>query len=143
MSKIVLTNVQVRLGASPGTLYDLSDHITSVQLSTSHDLFETTVIGDVSKRQLAGLAQNTVSFDFQQDFATNEVETVIYPLVGTVAYCVIRPNASANISTQNPEYRFEVVISEWSSLNGGVGELSTARVSWPIYGDINKVTSTS
>ena len=83
MAKIVLTNVKVRLGASPGTLYDLSDHITSVQLSTVHDLFETTVMGDVSKRQLAGLAQNTVSFDFQQDFATNEVESVIYPLVVT------------------------------------------------------------
>ena len=138
MSKIVLTNVQVQIGASAGTLYDLSDHITSVQLSTVHDLFETTVMGDVSKRQLAGLAQNTVSFDFQQDFATNEVESVIYPLVGTVAYCKIKPNNSAIASTQNPIYEFEVVISEWSSLSGAVGELSTARVSWPIYGDITK-----
>ena len=138
MGKIVLTNVRVKIGASPGTLYDLSDHITSVQLSTVHDLFETTVMGDVSKRQLAGLAQNTVSFDFQQDFATNEVESVIYPLVGTVAYCEIRPNADAITSTQNPIYEFEVVISEWSSLSGAVGELSTARVSWPIYGDITK-----
>ena len=141
MAKIVLTNVKVELGASPGTLYDLSDHITSVQISTVHDLFETTVMGDVSKRQLAGLAQNTVSFDFQQDFATNEVETVIYPLVGTVAYCKIKPNASAITSTQNPIYEFEVVISEWTSLSGAVGELSTARVSWPIYGDITKTTT--
>lgn len=141
MSKIVLTNVQVQLGASSGTLYDLSDHVTSVQLSTVHDLFETTVLGDVSKRQLAGLAQNTVSFDFQQDFATNEVESVIYPLVGTVAYCKIKPNNSAVTSTQNPIYEFEVVISEWSSLSGAVGELSTARVSWPIYGDIIKTTT--
>lgn len=141
MPKTVLTNVQVQIGASPGTLYDLSDHVVSVQLSTVHDLFETTVLGDVSKRQLAGLAQNTVSFDFQQDFATNEVESVIYPLVGTVAYCKIKPNASASTSTQNPIYEFEVVISEWSSLSGAVGELSTARVSWPIYGDIVKTTT--
>ena len=141
MAKIVLTNVRVQIGPDAFTLTDLSDHISSVQLSTVHDLFETTVVGDTSKRQLAGLAQNTVSFDFIQDFATNEVEQTIYPMVGTVARCRILPNNSAARSLTNPEYDFEVTISEWSSLSGGVGELSTARVTWPIYGDINKITT--
>jgi hypothetical protein len=55
-----------------------------------------------------------------------------------VAYCKVKPNASAVTSATNPIYEFEVTISEWQSLSGAVGELSTARVSWPIYGDINK-----
>jgi len=77
MAIIVLSDVQVLIGPSSGTVVDLSDHVSSVQLSTVHDLFETTVIGDVSKRQLAGLANNSVSFDFLQDFANNSVEDTI------------------------------------------------------------------
>lgn len=141
MAIIVLTDVQVLIGPDPGTVVDLSDHVSSVQLSTVHDLFETTVIGDVSKRQLAGLANNSVSFDFIQDFANNSVEDTIAPLVGGLAYCKIKPNSSLVTSASNPRYEFEVTLSEWTSLNGGVGELSTARVTWPIYGDINKFTT--
>jgi len=141
MAIIVLTDVSVLIGPNSGTVVDLSDHVSSVQLSTVHDLFETTVIGDVSKRQLAGLANNSVSFDFIQDFATNSVEDTIAPLVGGLAYCKIKPNSSLVTSASNPRYEFEVTLSEWTSLNGGVGELSTARVTWPIYGDINKFTT--
>jgi len=138
MAIIVLTDVSVQTGPSSGTVVDLSDHVSSVQLSTVHDLFETTVLGDVSKRQLAGLANNSVSFDFLQDFDNNSVEDTIAPLVGGIAYCKIKPKSSSVTSAQNPRYEFEITISEWTSLNGGVGELSTARVTWPIYGNINK-----
>jgi len=138
MAIIVLTDVSVQIGPSSGTVVDLSDHVSSVQLSTVHDLFETTVLGDVSKRQLAGLANNSVSFDFLQDFDNNSVEDTIAPLVGGIAYCKIKPKSSSVTSAQNPRYEFEITISEWTSLNGGVGELSTARVTWPIYGNINK-----
>ena len=141
MAKIVLTDVRVEIGAGPATLTDLSDNVASVQLSTVHDLFETTVLGDVSKRQLAGLANNSVSFEFYQDFGSNEVEQTIYPLVGSLAYCKIKPVGSLATSASNPTYEFEVTISEWTSLSGGVGELSTARVTWPIYGDITKTIS--
>ena len=141
MAIIVLTDVSVQIGPSSGTVVDLSNHVSSVQLSTVHDLFETTVLGDVSKRQLAGLANNSVSFDFLQDFDNNSVEDTIAPLVGGIAYCKIKPKSSSVTSAQNPRYEFEITISEWTSLNGGVGELSTARVTWPIYGDINKYTT--
>ena len=141
MAIIVLTDVSVQIGPSSGTVVDLSDHVSSVQLSTVHDLFETTVLGDVSKRQLAGLANNSVSFDFLQDFDNNSVEDTIAPLVGGLAYCKIKPKGSSRTSASNPRYEFEITISEWTSLNGGVGELSTARVTWPIYGNINKITT--
>ena len=140
MAIIVLTDVSVQIGPSSGTVVDLSDHVSSVQLSTVHDLFETTVLGDVSKRQLAGLANNSVSFDFLQDFDNNSVEDTIAPLVGGIAYCKIKPKSSSVTSAQNPRYEFEITISEWTSLNGGVGELSTASVSWPISGEITKTT---
>ena len=47
----------------------------------------------------------------------------------------------AAVSATNPSYTFSVLVSEWTPLNGGVGELATASVTWPISGAITKATS--
>jgi hypothetical protein len=136
MAKLVLTNAYVRF---QGT-YDLSDHIASISLATVHDIIETTQFGDISKRRIAGLADNSVSFEFHQDFQAGSVESVIYPLLGTAVLCEVKP-VNGPTSASNPLYSFQVLISEWTPLNGAVGELTTATVQWPISGDINKYTS--
>jgi hypothetical protein len=149
MAKIVLTDVSVTFQAldfsvtppvGVGTVYDLSDHISSVTLSTVHTVVETTEVGQVYKRVIAGLGTNTVSFEFYQDFAANSVEDVFYDWIGTRVLCRVKPTSGV-ISAQNPEYRFQTLISEWTPLNAGVGELSTAQVQWPISGPITKDTT--
>jgi hypothetical protein len=134
MAKVVLTNPRVTLD---GIL--LSDHITSLTIFTNYDLVEVTQIGDIAKKMVAGLEDNSVSFEFQQDFAPSEVEDVIWPNRGLRIPCRIRPTSDA-ISAVNPEYRFEVLVSQWSPLSGGVGDLATTQVQWPIFGEINKIT---
>ena len=138
MARIVLTNVQVTVGA-----VDLSDHVASVTLSTTYDVLETTAFagGNVptaAKTRIAGLADNSVTLEFHQDFAAGEVEQTIYPLLGTTAAVAIKPNTSALAGADNPEYQFQALISEWTPLNGAVGELATASVTWPISGAITK-----
>jgi hypothetical protein len=136
MAVLVLNNAQVVFQVGL-TNYDLSDHIRSISLATVHDIIETTQFGDTSKRRIAGLADNSVSFEFNQDFQAGSVESVIYPLLGTAVLCKIKP-VNGSISSSNPEYSFSVLISEWTPLNGAVGELTTATVQWPISGDITK-----
>jgi hypothetical protein len=138
MAKLVLTNAQVVFQVGM-TTYDLSDHIANISLATVHDIIETTQFGDTSKRRIAGLADNSVTFEFHQDFQAGSVESVIYPLLGTAVLCKIKP-VSAPRTTSNPEYSFQVLISEWTPLNAAVGELTTATVQWPISGDITKTT---
>jgi len=138
MARIVLTNVQVTVGA-----VDLSDHVASVTLSTTYDVLETTAFagGNVpaaAKTRIAGLADNSVTLEFHQDFAAGEVEQTIYPLLGTTAAVAIKPNTSAPIGADNPAYTFDALISEWTPLNGAVGELATASVTWPVSGAITK-----
>jgi hypothetical protein len=133
MAKVVLTNPRVTLD---GIL--LSDHITSLTIFTNYDLVEVTQIGDIAKKMIAGLEDNSVSFEFQQDFAPSEVEDVIWPSRGLRIPCRIRPTSNA-ISATNPEYRFEVLVSQWSPLSGSVGDLSTTQVQWPIFGQIDKI----
>ncbi len=137
MARIVLTDVAVVIGA-----VDLSDHVASVTLSTTYDVLETTAFagGNVpaaAKTRIAGLADNSVTLEFHQDFAAGEVEASIYPLLGTAAAVTISPTTGA-VAASNPQYQFDALISEWTPLNGAVGELATASVTWPISGAITK-----
>jgi hypothetical protein len=133
MAKVVLTNPRVTLDG-----VDLSDHITSLAIFTQYDLVEVTQIGDIAKKMVAGLEDNSITFELQQDFAPSEVEDVIWPNRGLRIPCRIRPTTAA-ISATNPEYRFEVLVSQWSPLSGEVGSLATIQVQWPIFGEINKI----
>lgn len=135
MAKLVLTNAYIVLAST-----DISSHVTSVSLSSSYDIVETTKFGDTAKTRVAGLADNQVSFEFHQDFATGSIESLIYPLLGTAVNCELRP-VNTTVGATNPKYSFSVLISEWTPLSGAVGELATATVQWPISGVITKATS--
>ena len=137
MARLVLTNVEVTVAG-----VSLADHIASITLGSTYDVLETTAFGGgnvpaAAKERIAGLVDNSVTLEFHQDFAAGDVEATIYPLLGTVAQVKVQPVNGA-ISAQNPEYIFNALISEWTPLNGAVGELSTASVTWPISGAIVK-----
>ena len=137
MARLVLTNVNVTIAG-----VDLSDHIASVTLGSTYDVLETTAFADgnvpqAAKNRIAGLVDNSVTLEFHQDFASASVEATIYPLLGTVAAMEVQP-VNAAISVDSPLYTFNALISEWTPLNGAVGELATASVTWPISGQITK-----
>jgi hypothetical protein len=135
MARIVLTNASVVFGTT-----DLSSYCTSIALNTTYDIVETTGFGDTAKKRIAGLQDNSVSFEWNQDYATSALEATIYPLLGTAVTVVIKPVATA-VGPTNPSYSFSALISEWQPLSGGVGELATASTTFPISGVITKATA--
>ena len=140
MARIVLTDVSVTVNA-----IDLSQFITSVTLSTSVDVVETTGMSSAAaKTRLPGLKDNSVTLEFNQDFAAAGPEITINAigssLVGTVVPIIIKPTSGA-VSATNPSYTFSAVCSEWQNLQGAVGELSTVSATWPITGAITKAAS--
>jgi hypothetical protein len=136
MARIVLTNASVIFGTSN----DLSDHIASVSISTTHDIIETTSFGNTAKTRIAGLADNSVTLEFHQDFASGSVESIVYPLLGTAVTIKVKPVATT-VAATNPQYAFSALITEWTPLSASVGELLSASVTWPISGAITKTTS--
>ena len=132
---IVVTNAVVTIGA-----VDLSSHITKVTLSTSVNELETTTFGNTAVRRVAGLRDSTVAIDFNQDFAASQVEATLYPLIGSTAQIIVKPNGTATSAT-NPSYTFNALITEWMPLDAQVGELATASVTFPIDGTIAKATA--
>ena len=148
MANIVLTDCKVSFGGVISTGIggiDFSDQVSSVTLSTVHDILDVTPVkdGTIYKEVIAGVGTNTVSFEFFQDFTDNALEEYFNGIsnattkVGTKITCFVRPK-DTNISQSNPEYRFEALISEWTPLNAAVGQLSTISANWPISGAIEK-----
>jgi hypothetical protein len=136
MARIVLTDAKVTINS-----VNLSSYISSVTLSTSTDVVETTGFSSTAARtRVAGLQDNSVTIEFFQDFATSLVEQTIYPLLGSTTSVVVLPTSSAASAT-NPSYTFTALVSEWQPLSGAVGELSTASVTWPISGAITKAVA--
>ena len=136
MARIVLTNALVTVNG-----IDLSDLISSVSLNSSIDVVETTAFSSTAARtRIGGLADNSISLEFHQDYASGEVEATIYPLLGTVTTVTVKPVNTAT-SASNPLYTASALVSEWTPLNGAVGELATASVTWPVSGAIVKTTA--
>jgi hypothetical protein len=136
MARLVLTNAFISVGG-----VDLSDLVASVTLNSTFDVVETTAFSSTAaKTRVAGLADNSISLEFHQDYATSEVEQTIYPLLGTAAAVIVKPNGSTT-GALNPSYTCSAIISEWTPLNGAVGELATASVTWPVTGAITKAVA--
>jgi len=104
MARLVLTNVEVTIGG-----VDLSNHIASVTLGSTYDVVETTAFAGISgaagnvpqaaKTRVAGLVDNSVTFEFHQDFAAGDV-VVLKPALGSVTTEVQANIVSINTGTK-------------------------------------------
>ena len=136
MAKIVLTDVVVVVN----TTNTFSDHVASVTITTDVADVTTTGFSATAVTRVGGLKDSSVQIEFHQDFASSSIEEVVYPLIGTVVPIAIKPTSGA-ISSTNPEYQFNALISSWSPVAGAVGDLATVSVTWPITGSITKDTT--
>lgn len=135
MAKFVLTNPLIEVGG-----VDLSDHVASVTVTESYAEVATTAFGDTAVTRIAGLGDHSVSLDFHEDFAATEVHATIAPLIGGTATVGVKP-VSETTSTTNPNFSMTVLVTEWPLLNGAVGDLASASVTWPVSGAITTATS--
>jgi len=133
MAKLVLTNSNVTLGGT-----DISAYVASVTLSISVNEVETTSFGTGAVTRVGGLQDNSVTLDMHQDYSA--IEGLVYPLIGSTTSLVIKPNGTA-VGTANPSYSMTPLVVEWTPVNGAVGELATASVTWPISGTVTKAVA--
>jgi len=143
MARLVLTDAVVTLNAT-----DISEYVTSVTLNTPEDVVETTAMSAVGARtRTSGLKDHSITLELNNDFASGALEAVVQGIgIGELASMTIKPTSAAT-STTNPIYKADgtvtgatkagqVLISEWTPINGAVGELATVSVTWPVSGQI-------
>ena len=135
MAKLVLTNASVVLNGT-----QIGDDVAAITLSTSAAEVPTSSFGSGGAvTRVSGLVDNSVTLSIHNEY--NSIDGLIFPLVGSTAVTMVVKASTAAVSTANPSYTFSVLATEWSCVNGAVGELNTADVTWPISGAITKATS--
>jgi hypothetical protein len=140
MPRLVLTNAYVVFASN-----DISQYVTSVSLATSYDVIDTTGISTTgaARTRVAGLADNSITIEFNQDYADNALEELINGTnttngsVGLVVAMEIRP-VNTTVSASNPKFNFNALIAEWQPVSAAVGELASVSATWPISGPITK-----
>ncbi len=135
MAKLVLTNSVVSLNGT-----DISSNVAAITLSTSASEIPTTNFGSGGAvTRVSGLIDNSVTLSLHNDY--NAIDGLIFPLVGSTAVTmIIKPAGTAAAGTASPHYTFSVLCTNFDCVNGAVGELNTADVTWPISGAISKST---
>ena len=133
MAKLVLTNANVTLGGT-----DVSSYVASVTLNISVNEVETTAFGSGATTRVGGLQDNSVTLDMHQDYSA--IEGLVYPLIGSTTSLIVKPNGTA-VGTANPSYTMTPLVTEWTPVNGAVGELATASITWPVSGTVTKAVA--
>ena len=135
MAKFAFTDASVVINS-----VDLSDHVASVSIATSVDELDTTAMGDSWKTMIGGLKSFAIQITFHQDFAASEVDATVFPILGTVVTAVVKPTSGA-VSATNPSFSGSVLISDYSPMDGSVGDLAQTSVQWPGSGELTRATS--
>lgn len=132
MSVLVLTDAFVTVNT-----VDLSDHVKSVAIAYSAEEVDDTAMGDSTRSATGGLKNWGIDIEFFSDEASSNVAQTIFPLVGATTAMVVRPTSSAKSAT-NPEYSGTALVTSFSPVAGGVGDMAMSEFSCIAAGDLSR-----
>lgn len=136
MANMVLTGAYLLINAG-----NLSTYVTKVEINVSYEAKDTTNFGSGGwKTELAGLGSAKLSVDFLDDFAASNLDSILWPYLGTVQTFEVRPTSAAR-GTSNPAYTGSVLIDALIPISGKVGDVASQSVSWPVTGAVTRATS--
>jgi len=136
MAKYVVTATVVKIGAT-----NVSTSCASATLElTAADVDVTDFGGAGWTEVIGGLKSGTVTLDFHNDYGVGGINTILNPLLGTIATVTLVPNGTA-ISSTNPIWTAPVLINSVSPIAGAVGDLATFSVSFPTSGEVSFATA--
>ncbi len=119
---------------------DLSDHVKSLTLNHGADSVEKTVMSDTTHKFMGGLKVTSLDVEFAQDFASAKVDATLFPLVGTTAAIIVRPDSAA-VSATNPNFTFTGLLESYPPLGGSIGDEATVSVTFQTTTDLSRATS--
>lgn len=135
MATFVMTDASLTVGGT-----DLSDHIKSITISYSAAEQDNTAMGATAMSRLGGLLDWSMEVEFYQDYAVGEIDATMFSLVGTSVALVAKPT-SGSVSTTNPSYSGNGILTSYQPLGGAVGEIAMAPVSFVGNGALARATA--
>lgn len=112
---------------------DYSDHLKAATLTLDAAQLDTTDFASAGWTEaIGGLKSGTLSLEFMDDVADNDVDEELYALLGTVVAFTLKATSGA-IAAGNPEYQGSVLVTS-HAIGGSVGELAKKSLTFPLTG---------
>ncbi|MFC8201278.1 hypothetical protein ACFUTV_38665 [Streptomyces sp. NPDC057298] len=136
MPKMVLLAEFVSLGGN-----DLSEYCRKAELSTEVEDKDVTTYASLGwKELLGGLKSGELGLEFLQDVAATEIDSIMWPLLGTVVSFEVRLSQAA-VGASNPKYSGSVLVNGWNPIEGSVGDEASVSVGYPTSGAVTRATA--
>lgn len=136
MAKMVLLAEYVSINGT-----DLSAYAKKAELTTKVEEKDVTTYGSLGwKELLGGLKSGELALDLLQDVAASALDSIMWPLLGTVVSFEVRASNAA-VGVSNPKYTGSILISGWNPIQGSVGDEASVGISYPTSGAVTRATS--
>lgn len=137
MAKFVLKDADVVVNG-----VNLSDHVASVEISTSADDVNLTAMGAQGVQRQAGLRDESIKIKWRQDFAAAKVDATLWPIYSgqTTVNVVVKPFSGA-VSATNPSYTGSCYLLDYIPLSGDVGSAADADSTFVVDGVITRAVA--
>lgn len=136
MAKMVLTSTYVSVGGN-----DLSAYASKAELSVEVEDQDTTTFASLGwKESIGGLKSATLAVAFKQDVAAAAIDSILWPLLGTVVAFELR-STSAIMGASNPKWTGSVLVTSLTPVSGSVGDVAAFDVSWPTTGVVTRAVA--
>ena len=120
-----LSNPKVEIGASSGSVTDITDQVTSCVVNFNVEALEDTAFGSTARTNTAGLQSNSATLTVYASFASSESYATLSALVGTKCFIRVTP-VDAALSATNPAFELtNTYLGALPVVNATLGELST------------------
>lgn len=135
MAAIVLTAEYCTLGGN-----DIKTYAKKVELTVEVADEEVTNFASSGwKEVLGGIKSGTLAITLNDDVAASAIDSIIWPLLGTVVAFEVRATQAA-VGTSNPKFTGNVLINS-TKIGGDVGSVAQKDFTFPTSGIVNRATS--
>ena len=136
MPKMVLLAAYLTLASN-----DLSEYARKIELTVDVEEKDVTTYASLGwKEVLGGLKSGELGLEFLQDVAATELDSIMWPLLGTVVAFQARLDNSTT-TTSNPMYSGSVLIKGWNPIEGSIGDEASVSVTYPTSGVVTRTTA--
>ncbi|MFD4551416.1 hypothetical protein [Streptomyces sp. NPDC058466] len=130
---MVLTAEYIALASN-----DLKAYCNKAELSVEVEEKDVTTYASAGwKEMIGGLKSGELGLEFKTDFAASALDSILWPLFGTVVTFEVRPTQAA-AGASNPKWTGSVLVKELKPISGGVGDEATQSVSFPTTGAVTR-----
>lgn len=135
MAKEIITDAKVVIAST-----DLGNKIRSVAIDGDVELQDSTGFGDTTRTYLAGYKNWTVSMEYMDDFADNDLNELLYSWWGTSQTIEIT-KADTTVAATNPKFSGTVIFRTVPLLRAQNGQIAGGSLTLQGSGTLTRAVS--